>query len=200
MKVLITSFGPFKNSPNNPSNEVMLKLQKRIESNNLFSNNITWLTLDVSWMKIDQFVTSIAHEKFDLMIHLGVAINNSLMRIELNAKNNCKGIDIFGKTPLNNRISMEGQDFNTNIDTIQLESFVQKHNRKVRFSEDAGAYLCNYIYYKSLELFSKKSKVLFIHIADVFYNKEAVSIENQAELIEELLLELILNQRSVKSE
>ena len=80
MKVLITSFGPFKNSPKNPSNEVMLQLQKRIENNNLFSNNITWLTLDVSWLKIDQFVTAIAHEKFDLMIHLGVAINNSLMR------------------------------------------------------------------------------------------------------------------------
>lgn len=51
-------------------------------------------------------------------------------------------------------------------------------------SEDAGAYLCNYVYYKSLQRFGRKSGVAFLHLADFINDPDASSLETQAAIID----------------
>ncbi len=76
MKLLITSFGPFKKFAKNPSNEVMMQLQKSLESDFLASNSLKWQILDVSWQKIDEFMNEIENDNYDFIVHLGVATNS----------------------------------------------------------------------------------------------------------------------------
>lgn len=190
MKLLITSFGPFKKFAKNPSNEVMMQLQKSLESDFLASNSLKWHILDVSWQKIDEFMNEIENDNYDFIVHLGVATNSPTMRLELNAKNNCSGIDVFDSIPPNSKISERDYSLSTNINAQLLEKFTKKNEDKVRLSEDAGTYLCNYIYYKSLELFRHNSKVIFIHIADYLNKEDAAPLTKQTELIKELLMEI----------
>ena len=68
----------------------------------------------------------------------------------------------------------------------ELNEFVAKHPEVV-LSDNAGSYLCNYIYFKSLHTNGLKSKVLFIHIADTVNTPSAPSIERQCDLVLQLI-------------
>jgi pyroglutamyl-peptidase len=190
MKILITSFGPFNDFEENPSNQVMNLLKEKVSST--WDCLINWHTLDVSYSYVDQFENLISKDNFDLVLHLGVATNDSLLRFELIAKNECSGKDVQGRDPEKRYIDKENGDLVSSFDINILNKLQLKHPNKIRFSNDAGTYLCNYLYYKSLLIFRNNSSVLFVHIADFQNNSKAVSPEEQAQILAEIIESSVL--------
>ena len=183
MNILITSFGPFDNFKVNPSTEVLENLKNSLQIP--AEHNISYKVLDVSYGKIDSFIES-DHPNYDLIIHLGVATNNDNMRIELVAKNEKAGKDVDGVVFTSKEIVEGLNELNTNFPMETLKEIVDNYPDKIQFSLDAGNYLCNYIYYKSLNQF-KTGNIVFIHIADYLNSNNAVSVSNQTNIILDLI-------------
>lgn len=182
MRLLITSFGPFANFKVNPSDSVMLLLQGYLKAESLHYS-IEYEKLEVSYSAVDLFLKKIEKFHYDFIIHLGVATNDAMIRLETRARNERSGADEFGVVPIKSEIFENSLDIQTNFPREMIEDFTKNHPRSVRISEDAGTFLCNYIYYNSLHLYRNQSNVLFIHIADYLNNKDAVNAADQAKII-----------------
>jgi pyroglutamyl-peptidase len=116
-----------------------------------------------------------------------VASNETKMRLEVVAKNLKFGKDIDGVEPNSIPIIQGAQDAKTQIPISILNQLSEKYPSKIRISDDAGTYLCNYIYYQSITRAKWRTNVLFIHIADFINNSEAVNLEDQTNMLTDLL-------------
>lgn len=187
MKLLITAFGPFQEFTKNPSELVLKEWIKKgvVQQNRNF--DITIQIIPVSYRSVDEFQEIWKNNNFDLIIHLGVASNENKMRLELVAKNLKSGKDIDGVAPKSLPIIQGAQDAKTQIQFSILSQLCAKYPSKIRISDDAGTYLCNYIYYKSMMNSKLETKVLFVHIADFINNPESVNLEDQTNILNDLL-------------
>ncbi len=190
MRILITSFGPFNNFKVNPSNLAMKLLREKMTDLEA-QHDLYWRELGVSYDEVLQFEKEYLGIHLDLVLHLGVATNDSLMRLEIQAKNQRQGKDVNGLDPTTDSIIENQSDIKTGINIQILENICSKHPSIVRISNDAGAYLCNYIYYLSLSSNLADRNALFIHIADTQNNSNAVSLEDQVLVILDLVNDII---------
>lgn len=189
MRILITSFGPFKGFTENPSSIVINRLKKLVEE--FAYHEIEWRILDVSFDNVDKFIKSLINEHFEVIILTGVASNEFQTRIEMVARNVRFGMDIENKFLKKGPIEINGKDQYTNFNLDVIVKTVKKFDKKIRISTDAGTYLCNYLYYSSLKYKGNKSQVLFVHIADFQNNEKAVEAEEQALILKEILINSI---------
>jgi len=187
MKLLITAFGPFQEFTKNPS-ELVLKewIDKGVVQQNP-NFDITFEIIPVSYSSVDEFQEIWKNTHYDLIIHLGVASNETKMRLEVVAKNLKSGKDIDGVEPKSIPITQGAQDAKTQIQFPILNQLCEKYPSKIRISDDAGTYLCNYVYYQSMTRAKRGTNVLFIHIADFINNSEAVNLEDQTNMLTDLL-------------
>lgn len=176
-RTLITYFGPFKQFQENPAELVANKLQI------LFKNDATieFKRLEVTYQSIDQFLeTDLNH--YDTIIELGVATKSEIVRLELFGRNFVNGVD-------NSTVSKDGE-INTNGKTVVktnfsesfLEQIITIYPDSVSKSSCAGKYLCNYLYYQSINKFPEKN-ILFIHLANFIDIQHALSLDKQVEII-----------------
>ena len=193
MRTLITSFGPFGDFGLNPSNQVMDALQALIEKGGTQVQEFSYKKLNVAWEHVDVFIRETAHESFDLFIHLGVATGSEKMRIETKGRNSAEGKDAFNANPLSQTIFTQTSDIVSPLPMNEMKEFVAKHPEVV-ISDNAGSYLCNYLYFKSLHANGLQSRVLFVHIADTIHTPSAPKIERQADLVLQLI-QIMQNQR-----
>jgi pyroglutamyl-peptidase len=190
MRILITSFGPFNNFKVNPSNLAMKLLREKMTDFEA-QHDLYWRELGVSYDEVHLFEKEFSGIQLDLVLHLGVATNDSLMRLEIQAKNQRQGKDVNGLDPTTDSIIENQSDIKTGINIQVLENICSKQPSIVRISNDAGAYLCNYIYYLSLSSNLADRNALFIHIADTQNNSNAVSLEDQVLVILDLVNDII---------
>ncbi len=190
MRILITSFGPFNNFKVNPSNLAMKLLREKMTDLEA-QHDLYWRELGVSYDEVLLFEKEFSGIQLDLVLHLGVATNDSLMRLEIQAKNQRQGKDVNGLDPTTDSIIENQIDIKTGINIQILENICSKNPSIVRISNDAGAYLCNYIYYLSLSSNLADRNALFIHIADTQNNSNAVSLEDQVLVILDLVNDII---------
>ena len=191
MKILISSFGPFHTFDKNPSELIMDGLKKDLNSD--LNNFIDWKVIPVTYKAVDNLYNEDNINKYNFIIHLGVATNFDKLRIETKAHNSISGNDIDGFEPLNKTISTEHETISSNFPTDVFDYILNKYRKEVIISEDAGRYLCNYIYYKSLYTFQNESKIVFIHIADFQNNNSAISLEKQKQIVFDFVEILIKN-------
>jgi len=186
MKTLITSFGPFHDFGINPSNEVMELLMARIQQDGTPKHEYAFELLEVSWEHVDHFIHTLPKGSFDFFIHLGVATGSSKMRIETTGRNASAGKDVFAVEPAFDKINASGFDIVSPLPLGRFHEFATEHE-DVMLSNNAGSFLCNYIYFKSLRAHGAKAQVLFIHIADSMNEPSAPGIERQADLVQEII-------------
>ena len=121
--------------------------------------------------------------EYDIIIHLGVAVERESNSLETIAYN------IVGQSP-----DAEGQvfsgltgneaEFNCPLNLEDLSEKLIEAGFDVKISNSAGDYLCNFIYYQSLQRSSgTKASVLFIHIPPF----EKISKETQLKFLDELI-------------
>ena len=183
--ILITAFGPFKQFIVNPSQLVLENIQIQ-----LGENNVTYKLLDVSYQDVDNFLQEL-DEHFSLIIHLGVATDAIKMRLELLARNNTQGLDVLGHELPVLTISDDGQNLPTNFPNKIIDYITVNYKSETVISYDAGSYLCNYVYYRSLQKMAAHSHVLFIHIADFISNPNALNLKDQTLIITALIQEYL---------
>ena len=157
MKFLITAFNEFGQLDHNSSKEILKKTR--------FPENVHKAFIDVSLDKsFEELKKEIEEFNPDIIILTGQAGNYPKIHLEKRAQNllDFKIPDIDNKLIINKKIDEDGEDLYTKIDTTSLDIYLNGAGINTQESDDAGTYICNYLYYEALKHFPDKL-ILFVH-------------------------------------
>ena len=171
MKLLVTAFLPFNNSTNNYSSEVIKYIK-----------NVDKEILDVVYDKCYQtLVNKYDLNSYDLIIALGEARMRNELTLEIQAKNiaSCSLQDNSGVLKQNEKIIENGED------VIQTKVDIKKVEHLIKYSFDAGKFVCNNIYY---HLLYNKLNAVFIHIPNC--NDDEEKYKEYAKVINNIIRHL----------
>jgi pyroglutamyl-peptidase len=165
-RVLITGFGPFPGFPDNPSSWLVETLAERERASGVALDARILPTVWEDVALIPRLYRSLQPRA---MIHFGVSERAQAFHIEASAHNRVTPrADHRGATPKARMIREGGP---SRIDTFFPAAGLAAHLRQsgiaARTSRSAGAYLCNFLYYHSLEWALRQrtlSLVVFVHI------------------------------------
>ena len=153
----------------------------------IINHKIFEVSTDYVDNNIHSFYKEIEHDKegdvLFLIVHFGLSVFTTIPKIETTAINY-----IDDETKSRPICDNDGKCFLSKLDTECIVNNLNKTENKKRqckVSKDAGNYLCNYIYYKSLKYYEKIPNVLvtFIHIP-LFKN---YSLEQNLDLFQRFL-------------
>jgi len=140
--------------------------------------------IEVSYAAVDDYLASLDASRFDQLLLTGVAGRSTRMRVERFARNVVDArVDVRhftrGPGPIDPLGLAELRG------TLWTDSICDRATDVRCGSDDAGGYLCNYIYYRALQMFPGK-RVGFLHVAP----EEHLPIDRQLHVLSELLAEL----------
>lgn len=157
-KVILTGFGPFGEVKENPTQK-LIELLKNEMQNELYQ----FFILPVSYEYCSEWSSKNIDSNTSLVVHFGVAANSKLIRIERTAKNLIGSSNDVDGTSGQGKISeSDSTIIQTGIDVPELVDSLCSSGMECEVSDDAGDYLCNYIFFKSLQV--KSDQVLFVHV------------------------------------
>ena len=171
MKVLITAFKPFNNEKINHSSEVLKYLQT-------FDNII----LDVIYDECYQELTSKYNlNDYELIISLGEARSRNELTLETQAWNlsSCSLKDNKGNLFKDLVIN---PDFD---ETLKTKVNIDCCKELIKFSFDAGKFVCNNLYFHLLMNFPEKA--IFIHIPESKQEDYTIHAETIIKIINAIL-------------
>lgn len=151
-KILITGFGPFPGMPENPSTTLAYELAKRAEST--FPNH-TFVahSFATEWASAERDLTRL-YEIHDpiLVLHFGMGNQKSAIHIERMARNQASGeADANGCRGCNGPILKSAPTrLKSNMPHYSVLQDLRANAINAHISNNAGSYLCNFIYFKSL--------------------------------------------------
>ena len=154
MKVLVTAFKPFNNAKNNYSIEVLNHLTA-------VDKLIIDVNYDACYLEI---INKYNLDEYDLVIAMGEARMREVLTLEIQAKNisSCSIPDNLGVIKKDEVIFNDSPEIlKSTIDLSNIQEFI-------KFSSDAGKFVCNNLYYHLLHDYPSKS--LFIHIPNCHDN------------------------------
>ncbi|MCI2069486.1 MAG: hypothetical protein LKJ88_08020 [Bacilli bacterium] len=156
--LLITGFKPFLSNEINPSELLIEKLEKL---------GYNCLLLDVSYQEADEKINQDYLSKLGIrkILSFGLAASREQMTIEEFAYNeiNQKTKDNRQFIPSSSFIVEGGKEtLRTSYNPDYLVNMLNKEGFQASLSADPGRYLCNYVYYKSLEALA--GSALFVHL------------------------------------
>ncbi|XP_076245163.1 pyroglutamyl-peptidase 1 [Calliopsis andreniformis] len=167
--VLVTGFGPFGNHIVNASWEAVKELCKLVVDSSEWKDiKVVTKEIPVSYEDVANYIPTLWKEYNPLVIlHVGVSHKAHCLTIESCAHNyGYIRPDIYDKCPDECKITPEV--LNTGIDVNRICENINKNSENIKcnacISCDAGRYLCEYIYYKSLKI--NPMKTLFVHVPD----------------------------------
>ena len=183
LNVLVTGFKPFGKHENNISEDAVMELNDtyNLEDPWASKRNTTSLvevSIEKKILTVDLEGSKYCAEKinqgqrYDAIVHVGLAENSEMVRIEKIGK------DILDfRIPDNSGRQVDGETISGNGDletSCELKRWdVSSWNIPTRISEDAGEFLCNEVYHRTLDSisknglqnkFSKDIPCLFIHL------------------------------------
>jgi pyroglutamyl-peptidase len=161
-RVLITGFGPFPGVPDNPSSWLAEALAAQDTAAEPHAR-----VLPTEWqaaMLLPQLCASLQPH---VMIHFGVSQRAKTLRLERYAHNRISPrADAKGALPANSLIRSGGPDrLDTQLPVPALAAHLRQRLYPATTSHSAGNYLCNFLYYHSLEWAARNDRLaLFVHI------------------------------------
>ena len=167
IKFHFTGFGKFRNVEKNPTTYIIEKLS---ETDTTGIDIGSLKVLDVNCPAVDDYVDEIYSSKIDskernIVIHLGVYSGSQCFNIETTGKNYCRSETMDG---LINTEEDQSHEHKCCLPVGNLVERMLKSEWKVQSSDDAGGYLCNYIYYKSMQCAKEREiPCIFVHVPDV---------------------------------
>jgi pyroglutamyl-peptidase len=165
MRILYTSFSSFPGVAVNPSQLLMEYTRDVLRPEGMW----TYETLPVVYQKCEQWTRQTDLHAYDLILHTGVACDRSGMSLERCARNRCNP-----ETPDADGAVWEGSTIS--IDAAEMVETRLAHRDVwtqalalpgVRESDDAGGYLCNFVYWHSLLATDETTDVLFVHVPPI---------------------------------
>jgi len=147
-RTVVTGFRPFGGHATNPSAALAESCGRRFE------------VLEVAFDAVDEFLGRLATDaaSFDQLVMLGLRGDGRTIDVERVARNH------IGATPdVRGVVRGPGPIEPSAPDTLAMETLGPVPGTTASFSDDAGCYLCNYIYYRALRRFARK-QVVFVHV------------------------------------
>lgn len=199
-KILITGFDIFRSYDKNPSGESVQLLKERLESleqrpEKLKNVDLHFISkIKVEYSCVDNLdYNSTCHlpsnNKFDVIINCGVSHKNT-KKIHIETLAHFTGYsskDFAGSLPSNSeRICLSPQNvcdksrLQPLSTKINVEKFCQLNSDNFNLSKDAGRYLCEYIFNKSLSLCPQS---IFVHVS----KEDQVSFQENVDLLIQIL-------------
>ena len=184
---MVTGFEPFSDFKRNISQQVVELISEEGELDFKISTYI----LSVDELGSRQISDRIERgEKFDVVLHLGFSENANDILLERYARNNfqMKIKDNSGRLQSSGRISPGKEILETKVPRNFIENYLGDFS-KIRWNEDAGGFVCNETYFRSLLASSEMLQpiVLFIHLPC----EEILPLEEQYETIISICKSLI---------
>ena len=150
IRTLVSGFLAFEGFPVNPSALLAANCGRRFE------------LIEVAYESVDEFVGALDTTSFDRLLMLGVAGRSSCMRVERIARNVVGArSDVRGAARAPGPIEPNAPAQLSG--TLWTSPAWSTESGDWRPSDDAGEYLCNYIYWRALRQFTKKA-IGFLHV------------------------------------
>jgi pyroglutamyl-peptidase len=167
MRVVIAGFGPFPGAASNPSAYLAMALARRRRPA-LAGIDITSHVFATAYSAVDDDLPKLLARKPDVLLIFGLAGRRRELCIETRARN-ARSIlfpDMRGYRPAHRAIEAERIGaLKGNAPFPRLLSALRATGLPARLSRDAGAYLCNYAYWRSLQGVRRgRPLVQFVHI------------------------------------
>jgi pyroglutamyl-peptidase len=169
VNVLLIGFGPYPGAPVNPSTALVKALARRRRpafAGVVFTTHI----LQTAYAAVDRDLPRLFAQKPDVVLMFGVAGRRRHVCIETRARNAISTLfpDVRGYRPQSAIIAKDGPaSLRGNAPFARLLGSLHGSPNPTRLSRDAGRYLCNYAYWRSLERRHSRQLVQFVHIPPI---------------------------------
>ncbi|MGO4833963.1 hypothetical protein AB4144_17015 [Rhizobiaceae sp. 2RAB30] len=148
-RILVTGFSAFPGAPVNPTERLVAELRDRLPQLAALGS-ITTAVLDVDYGKLPAALRRLAAGEPDIAIHFGLSAAATGFVLERLARNAYGGKpDNAGHVPLAARICDGDDVLPSTLPLDALYGALTAKNIPVTWSDDAGGYLCNYLFYLS---------------------------------------------------
>jgi len=167
--VLITGFGRFPGAPFNPSGPLARAVARRKRPALAEVTRVLHI-FETSYVAVDRDLPKLlARHKPDIVLMFGLAGRTPFVRIETRARNARSTLfpDVTGFRPDRREIVPHQPHARGPAPFIRLAAASRSARVPTRLSRDAGKYLCNYVYWRSLEASRSGTLAQFIHIPPV---------------------------------
>ena len=182
MRVVIAGFGPFPGAPSNPSGRLAIALARRRRPA-LAGVEIASHIFATAYDAVDRDLPKLLARKPDVLLIFGLAGRRRHVCIETRARN-ARSIlfpDASGWRPERTVIEPSQYALTGSAPLPRLLNAFRQTALPARLSRDAGAYLCNYAYWRALQ--SARGGwplVQFVHIPWVGAKSRRVSSPRSA--------------------
>ena len=189
MRIVIAGFGPFPGAPSNPSGRLAVALARRRRPA-LDEIEMTSHVFATSSAAIDRDLSKLLAHKPDVMLIFGLAARRWQICIETRARNAHSILfpDVAGYRPTHPAIeSGETSALRGNAPFPHLLNALRRTALPARLSRDAGAYLCNYTYWRALQHSDNgKPLVQFVHIPVIDLKSRRGAFRRRAPMLHRL--------------
>jgi pyroglutamyl-peptidase len=166
MRVVIAGFGRFPGAPSNPSGRLATALARRRRPA-LAGIEITSHVFATAYEAVDWDLPKLLARRPDVLLIFGLAGRRRHVCIETRARN-ARSIlfpDVSGWRPKRAVIAPGQSALIGNAPFPRLLHVLRRNALPARLSRDAGAYLCNYAYWRALQgVRGGRPLVQFVHI------------------------------------
>src|SRR5262245_34090182 len=208
--VLITGFGPFPGAPFNPTEGLVKRLGDRRRPAFADIERVAHV-FRTSYAAVDaELPDLIARHEPDVLLMFGLAARTPHVRIETRARHATTALVPDGGGRMLRRTGIrpgEAAALAGRAPFYKLVSAVRGARVPARLSHNAGAYLCNYVYWRGIEAKTHKRPiplVAFVHVPLVRRGfrldgyQHAVTVDDLARAGEAILLTRVTAARAVR--
>lgn len=149
--VLITGFGPFPGVPYNVSALLAEQVGEQVRQR-FPSSTVVTAALPTEWEAAPELTSELICDlKPSLALHFGVSEQAHGFVIETLARNQTGRLDAAGELPMIPVIEPFGPDeMQTQLPAGRINARLRRLGLPSRLSRDAGTYLCNAVFYRSV--------------------------------------------------
>jgi pyroglutamyl-peptidase len=211
LRILITGFGPFPGAPYNPTQPLVARLV-RLRRPAFDDVELASHTFPVTYAAVDrQLPELLASHRPDALLMFGLAARTPYLRIETRARN---AVTMLWPDAANTRsrkgaIAPEAEAMMFGPHTARLLRAARLTGIDARASRDAGAYLCNYLSWRTIESVRAggPSLAAFIHIpllarggASQRKGSPRITLDELVDAGEAMLMEMVQLARKARNE
>ncbi|MFH2006399.1 MAG: putative Ig domain-containing protein [bacterium] len=178
--ILLSGYGPFEGVEVNPSWGAVAPLDATL----IGGYDVRAIEVPVLWDEAPaMFLAEYVRLRPPIAIGSGVAMGELFIRLESTAANFASGEDIDGNVKHGGPIDIDEPDeLSSTLPLADLLELLEQHGFPVAISDNAGAYLCNYLFFKimqrlSLELPGTNIIGGFVHVP----GEDVVSVPEMTE-------------------
>ena len=169
--ILITGFGRFPGAPANPSGPLTTRLARRRRPAFATTRRVAHV-FATRYDAVDRELPALLkREKPDVVVMFGVATRSRRVRVEQRARNRLALFpDAGGHRPATLTIAPNQEALRNPLSVARLVGAARAAGVDAAPSRNAGAYLCNYVYWRALEAAARPDGpglVIFVHIPPI---------------------------------